>query len=30
MKGVNYLDYIIAAHGRYAQEVKDSCQMITG
>ncbi|MBC2012406.1 PTS sugar transporter subunit IIA [Listeria marthii] len=24
------MDYIIAAHGRYAQEVKNSCQMITG
>ncbi|MBC1364549.1 PTS sugar transporter subunit IIA [Listeria welshimeri] len=24
------MNYIIAAHGRYAQEVKNSCQMITG
>ncbi|MBC1375873.1 PTS sugar transporter subunit IIA [Listeria farberi] len=24
------MEYIIAAHGRYAQEVKNSCQMITG
>ncbi|EAC8433704.1 PTS sugar transporter subunit IIA [Listeria monocytogenes] len=24
------MDYIIAAHGLYAQEVKNSCQMITG
>lgn len=24
------MDYIIAAHGQYAQEVKKSCQMITG
>ncbi|MBC2125710.1 PTS sugar transporter subunit IIA [Listeria innocua] len=24
------MDYIIVAHGRYAQEVKNSCQMITG
>ncbi|MBC2312730.1 PTS fructose transporter subunit IIA [Listeria welshimeri] len=23
------MNYIIAAHGRYAQEVKNSCQMIT-
>lgn len=24
------MNYILAAHGRYAQEVKNSCQMITG
>ncbi|SDW03805.1 EIIAB-Man [Listeria ivanovii subsp. londoniensis] len=24
------MDYIIAAHGQYAQEVKKSCHMITG
>ncbi|EAE6662643.1 PTS sugar transporter subunit IIA [Listeria monocytogenes] len=24
------MNFIIAAHGRYAQEVKNSCQMITG
>ncbi|WP_271000738.1 PTS sugar transporter subunit IIA [Listeria seeligeri] len=24
------MEYIIAAHGQYAQEVKKSCQMITG
>ncbi|MBC2308274.1 PTS sugar transporter subunit IIA [Listeria welshimeri] len=24
------MNYIIAAHGRYAKEVKNSCQMITG
>ncbi|MBC1770726.1 PTS fructose transporter subunit IIA [Listeria welshimeri] len=24
------MNYIIAAHGRYAQEVKNSCQIITG